>query len=102
MPGCCWDAGPASTSSEVSTCLLTSHVGLDYHRAAGGFEGDRHVGVEALAQGQHGPEVLQIEGHICWLGPSMLVVQEQLHPGGNSATHELLSCSADRTVSGRD
>ena len=40
---------------------------LDDHRAARRLEADRHVGVQALAQRQHGPEVLQVEGHIRWL-----------------------------------
>ena len=56
--------------------LAAPQVGPGHDRAAGPLEADGYAGAQRLAQRQHGPEVLQVEGHVRGVLAAVLVVLE--------------------------
>ena len=64
--------------SEAYQWVVAVEQGLYEQRVAGLIKADGHVCTQALAQNQHGLEVLQVEGDIAGFKRIMLIVQKDL------------------------
>ena len=71
------DTGNEGCRQASSTDLPVSEVWLGHHRAARALKADGYAGTQRLAQRQHGPKVLEVEGHVCRVLAAVLVVLER-------------------------